>query len=311
MKIGECRIIQIWITTFKKLLKQSGGCKVIKINHDFLIEKQNSINSSEKRLPFDLNVKVRRALSWIRQAEKAENSYPDNCFLFYWIAFNALYSSRVEEKGSRSAERLVHQKFFDKLLDADKKQRIYNTIWGRFQKQFKSLIGNKYLFLDFWKYHNNDLVEVHWGGQYQERIKRFDELIRRNEKAEALAEVFASLYVLRNQIAHGGSTWGSDHNTNQVEICSNIIKSIVPLMVDIMLESPDNDWGELHFPVLDKKDNRLGDNSPESVLEAEYRQFPTVFQDSGDLTSEENLSQTDTGLVGMFKRLISGIGKRK
>ena len=301
------------------------------ISYTNLIEKQTAINSSLEKLPFDLNVKIRRALSWIKQAEDCGSTNSDNRFLFYWIAFNALYSSRIEDSNSRSNEQIIHQKFFDKLLEADKKSRIYNVIWGPFKKRFRSLIANKYLFNNFWKFHNRDLNNERWDLSYQSRIKSFEVSLKHDEKAKALVEVFSSLYVLRNQIVHGGSTWGGDHNRNQVEICTAIISSMVPLMVDIMLESPNEDWGELHFPVLDTKDNRLGDTTSDSVrgsdaqdeeviaeppeASPEVKQIASVSDvvevDSEEQENQKEVAERNSGLFGMLGEKLRRMFWRK
>lgn len=305
------------------------------ISYANLIEKQTAINNSVEKLPFDLNVKIRRALSWIKQAEDCGSTNSDNRFLFYWIAFNALYSSRIEDSSSRSTEQIIHQKFFDKLLEADKKSRIYNVIWGPFKKRFRSLIANKYLFNNFWKFHNRDLNSERWDLSYQSRIKSFEGSLKHDEKAKALVEVFSSLYVLRNQIVHGGSTWGGDHNRNQVEICTAIISSMVPLMVDIMLESPNEDWGELHFPVLDTKDNRLGDATSDVASASDAKgEEPIVdtpepspdvkkivpVSDIVEIDSEEQETEQETqqetvkgnsGFFGVLREKLRRIFRRK
>ena len=261
------------------------------INHNYLVEKQRIINNSDKKLPFNLDVKIRRSLSWVKQAELIEDSNSDNRFLFYWIAFNALYSSKIEGSGSHVNEHDIYKLFFDKLLKADKKKRIFNMIWGRMKPKFVKLITNKYLFGYFWKFHNNELEGKHWEPIFQSLKSKFDNKIKHNNVAPALADVFSRLYVLRNQIIHGGSTWGGDRTRNQVKICSSVIGSMVPLMIDIMLDSPENDWGELHYPILDKKDNRLSDLTlvEEEVLIEKEVLDPTPEEAKVD----ENATQTN------------------
>ena len=312
MKIGVRYVIQIWITTFKKLLKQSGGCKVIKINHDFLIEKQNSLNRSSNKLPFTLDVRVRRALSWIKQAECIEDTNSDNRFLFYWIAFNALYSSKIEDGASHTNEHHVYRAFFNKVLKVDKRKRIYNMVWGPLKPQFRQLINNKYLFGYFWKFHNGDLESERWEPIFLSMNKNFEKNIKHDDVPKALAEVFSRLYVLRNQMIHGGSTWGGDRNRNQVKICSRVISLIVPLMIDIMLESPDTDWKELHYPILDKEDKRLGDEI--SLEDGRNEGSPDVDEKSSvelieTVERQDHIEET-TSLFGFVRKLFRRLGRR-
>jgi hypothetical protein len=55
--------------------------------------------------------------------------------------------------------------------------------------------------------------------------------------------------VLRNQIVHGSATWKSSANREQVQDAAQVMRTIVPLMIDIMMDDPDQDWGEPLYPV--------------------------------------------------------------
>lgn len=299
------------------------------INHSYLFEKQSAINSGEVRLPFNLDVKVRRALSWMKQAEDIEDSNSDNRFLFYWIAFNALYSSKIEDSGTHTNEHVIYRRYFKKLLNADKKKRIYNMVWGHMKPQFRQLITNKYLFGYFWKFHNNELEAKSWDQIFQSMNKKFQNHLKYDRVPEALADVFSRLYVLRNQIIHGGSTWGGDRNRNQVKICSKVISVMVPLMVDIMLDSPDVDWGDLHYPVLDKADNRLGDADSGTAtvwtdVDEEDKSEDTENGDDGSVApstelveipesnlQHESAKEVKTGLIAALKGLLGRVFRRK
>ena len=62
--------------------------------------------------------------------------------------------------------------------------------------------------------------------------------------------VFDRLYVLRNQLVHGGATWNSQVNRAQVRDGANILGELLPVIVDLMLDHPDSDFGEILYPVL-------------------------------------------------------------
>lgn len=302
-----------------------------RINHNYLKEKQSAINSGSVKLPFNLDVKVRRALSWMKQAEDIEDSNSDNRFLFYWIGFNALYSSKIEDSGTHTNEHFIYRRYFEKLLKADKKKRIYNMVWGQMKPQFRQLITNKYLFGYFWKFHNDELEHKSWDQIFQSLNKQFEKNLKHDQVPEALADVFSRLYVLRNQIIHGGSTWGGDRNRNQVKICSKVISVMVPLMVDIMLDSPEVDWGNLHYPVLDKADNRLGDKDSGTSLvskdmDEEDRSEGTKKVDEASIAPSTELVETGTtepysqkesakeirsGLIATLKGLLGRLFRRK
>jgi len=66
---------------------------------------------------------------------------------------------------------------------------------------------------------------------------------------QILTIIFNRFYVLRNQVLHGGATWNSSVNRNQVNDCNSVMKVLVPLFTEIMLNNPDEEWGTLPFPV--------------------------------------------------------------
>jgi hypothetical protein len=62
-----------------------------------------------------------------------------------------------------------------------------------------------------------------------------------------LGILFKRLYVLRNQIIHGGSTWKGKINRDQVNDGARLMQHIVPLFIDIMMKNPSEDWGPLTY----------------------------------------------------------------
>ena len=65
-----------------------------------------------------------------------------------------------------------------------------------------------------------------------------------------LLVVFDRLYVLRNQLVHGGATWNSSINRAQVKDGAAVLGWLLPVFIDIMLENPDQDWGKPFYPVV-------------------------------------------------------------
>lgn len=61
--------------------------------------------------------------------------------------------------------------------------------------------------------------------------------------------VFDRLYVLRNQLIHGGATWNSQINRAQVADGIAILGTLVPLVLAIMMEHP-QDYGDVLYPVV-------------------------------------------------------------
>ena len=73
--------------------------------------------------------------------------------------------------------------------------------------------------------------------------------IAANEKAKkVLCNLFDRLYTLRNQLLHGGATWNSSMNRDQVESGGRIMSCLVPHFIDVMIEHPDAGWGTPRYP---------------------------------------------------------------
>jgi hypothetical protein len=75
-----------------------------------------------------------------------------------------------------------------------------------------------------------------------------DALRDRNETIYILTILFKRLYVLRNQIFHGGSTWQGKLNRQQVKDGANLLSYFLPAILSIMMENSNDNWGVLAYP---------------------------------------------------------------
>ena len=96
--------------------------------------------------------------------------------------------------------------------------------------------------------HNGRLTEDAW-------IRKFDKNRAMAQKALAIKDtvvfvgiLFDWLYVLRNQLVHGGATWKSKVNRDQVRDGSRILQDIVPAIIHIIMENPSESWGKPCYP---------------------------------------------------------------
>jgi hypothetical protein len=71
------------------------------------------------------------------------------------------------------------------------------------------------------------------------------------DTSRILSVVFDRLYVLRNQLVHGGATWNSGVNRNQVRDGATVMGFLLPVFIDIMMDNPGRDWGKPFYPVVD------------------------------------------------------------
>lgn len=63
--------------------------------------------------------------------------------------------------------------------------------------------------------------------------------------------LFDRLYVLRNQLMHGGATWDSGTNKDQLRDGAAILRNVVPVMAELMMDAPNCAWGVPMYPVVE------------------------------------------------------------
>jgi hypothetical protein len=71
------------------------------------------------------------------------------------------------------------------------------------------LLNNKYVFAPFWNHHNNVPGNDDWQERLSASQRAIASTLNEGDTSRLLAIVFDRLYVLRNQLVHGGSTWNS------------------------------------------------------------------------------------------------------
>ena len=193
-------------------------------------------------------------MSWLEAAEKAKAAADiDMAFICYWIAFNAAYLHKQSTKDEYEYDKF--ERYFDKIVSLDKARIIYNAIWKDFSREVCAFINNKYVFREFWRFQHGEPGAKNWESTFRkERDNTLHNVnLRGDYKASVLAVLFSRLYVLRNQLMHGGATWQGTVNRNQVAAATDIMASLVPRFINLMMESPDEDWGEPPYPVVDRK----------------------------------------------------------
>jgi len=62
--------------------------------------------------------------------------------------------------------------------------------------------------------------------------------------------VLDRLYVLRNQLVHGGATWGGQTNRAQVRDGAAILGTLVPIMLALMMQADDEAFAGIAYPVV-------------------------------------------------------------
>jgi lipid-A-disaccharide synthase-like uncharacterized protein len=197
----------------------------------------------------NLNLRVHRALSWLGRAEQLMDD-PDLRYVLLWIAFNAAYATDVDER-FRTSEADTFRAFVEKLVLLDQHGRIANLVWSEFPGSIRLLLRNRYVFQDFWSWRNGRIDEAEWQRRFFEAQKIANGALARQDTVAVLGVALNRLYTLRNQLVHGGATWHSSVNRDQVRDGVNLLGQLVPLVIELMLDHPDTLWGDALYPVVE------------------------------------------------------------
>ncbi|MCY3601928.1 MAG: HEPN domain-containing protein [Chloroflexi bacterium] len=203
--------------------------------------------SLPRRQPFGL--RMRRATSWLERASR-EQGDPDAAFIFCWIAFNAAYG---DERDTEQRERDRFHAYFSTILKFQGAQAINRALWDRFRNPIKEFVANHYVYWRFWDHQKGEAGADNWAARLEKDKQWVNGALNRKdsrETARVLETLFSRLYVLRNQLLHGGATWRSSVNRDQVRDGARIMFFLVPIFIDVMLKNPDEDWGRPRFPVV-------------------------------------------------------------
>jgi hypothetical protein len=214
------------------------------LSYDALKEKQRAIRDG---FPDVMGLRVHRALSWLGRAEQ-ESDDPDVRFVLLWIGFNAAYAGHLSR--DIESERGEFNSFFETLVELDGDGRIYDAVWSRFSHEIRLLLDNRFVYAPFWEHANGSESHGDWAERLERSKRSINAALAARDTPRILSTMFDRLYVLRNQIVHGGSTWNSSINRDQVRDGAAVLGCLLPLFVDIMMDNPDRDWGKPYYPVL-------------------------------------------------------------
>jgi hypothetical protein len=106
------------------------------------------------------------------------------------------------------------------------------------------------VFADFWQWQNGALSEAEFQAKFAAANKAAHVALGRQDTVTVLAIVLSRIYVLRNQLVHGGATWGSSVNRDQLRDCTNFMGKLVPLVIEVMMDHPGTLWGQGTYPVV-------------------------------------------------------------
>ncbi len=195
-----------------------------------------------------LALRSHRALSWLHRAEQCEDV--DGKFIFLWIAFNAAYANEFVD-GERAHEKRRFALFLEKLVELDADDALYQLIWAEFSGSIRVLLDNQFVFEPFWEFQRGNISEESWKASFAGAKTAANCALAEHRTADALSIVLSRMYTLRNQLVHGGATWNSRVNRDQLTDCTRFLGKLVPYVIQLMLDNPNTLWGDAVYPVVE------------------------------------------------------------
>lgn len=205
------------------------------------------LKQAGEQVPEATRIRLHRAISWLKRAEREADDH-DARFIFLWIAFNAAYA---HEFGFEQPERELLRAFLARLVAVDAGKTLHQVVFKEFSGPVRLLIDNKYVFDPFWRALRDHDASGQWGERFNRDKKAALRAVVDHEPVTVLGVIFDRLYVLRNQLVHGGATWNSKINRRQVGDGANLLHSLLPTMIALMLDHPGLDYGEIAYPVIE------------------------------------------------------------
>jgi len=197
-----------------------------------------------------IRLRMHRALSWLRKAEGFE--LPDDAdarLIFSWIAFNTLYAKWDEDRLNRDPDWQVREAFLMRMVEQDVNGRIQQVLLEN-RKVCDRLLSEEHL------------IYSYWGNPTEEAARRARTKPRKigkhyhvpEEVVKILLPLVKCITMLRSQLVHGMSTYGSSANRAVVEAGAKIVYELVITMLQIIIEDglweDDESWTPVPYPPM-------------------------------------------------------------
>lgn len=194
----------------------------------------------------NFRLRMHRSLSWLKKAEDEQDL--DIKFISLWIAFNAAYARELDDV---QHDRATFNEFLLRICAFDEEKTIYHLVWEKFSQSIRLLLDNQFVFQPFWDFHNQKISEKAYRLAEIKERERFLSALEHQKTEWILDVMFRRLYTLRNQIIHGGSTYQSLVNRDQLRDGCAILSLLIPEMLRIMMHHHSEiDWGKPFYPVI-------------------------------------------------------------
>ena len=222
-------------------------------------------------------VRTHRAITWLRCWEKCPETNPDEHFVFLWIAFNAAYAQHDDAVLAGKKEFVKEMKkikeFLSAIADRDDNLRLVDIV-DKFKDDIFEIIKKEFLSGDYWKARTQKAWKAARSKKdgFDRQVEQVETALRpsyRSKKKikDVLLPTFERLYILRNQVLHGGATYGGRYNRRSLEPGSAILGACMPAILEIMLDALKKQpnmrvWGKVEYPPHLKTPDPINPNPP-------------------------------------------------
>lgn len=165
----------------------------------------------------------------------------DSRILFLWIDCFTTFSKEASVVSLSDGQKF--NQFLKRLVSYDTDNKVHKELWQQFTQAIRVLLDNQYVFQPYWNHHNGIAGYEDWENRFHKAKQAAQLSIMKQETATVLSIVFSRLYTLPKQIIHGGATYNSQVNRQQLKDASQILNLLVPPMVEIYDEQPQSDMG--------------------------------------------------------------------
>ena len=197
-----------------------------------------------------IRLRMHRAFSWLRVAEDFKlPEHVDSRLIFSWTTLNTLYAKWDSNLSNRDPEWQVREDFIRRIVEQDSACRIQQTLLAN-RKHCDRLLSEEHLVHSYWG--NPSEVAARKARVKPKKIAKHyhvpEEVIR------VVIPLMKCIAMLRSQLIHGMSTYGSSANREVVEAAAtfmfDFVHAILQCIVHDNLWEDDESWQPVPYPPM-------------------------------------------------------------
>ena len=222
----------------------------------------------------DNDTRFRRAGAWLKEANG--QSEPPAKFVFSWIAFNAQFADKSarekwEKEGrKRPLDLIMICSFVDRIVACGNGEILVAAI-DAVKPSMREIFHLPQTYHGFWdkpsslRIPETECTEAQWKSHFHREVskcyKQLSEALAGREAGPVLKHIFDRLYVVRNQVFHGGhsrskgQSLGYTQIRHGAEVLVKMTQCFQEVMAERMDKFPKEDWGVVDFRRQGKQDD--------------------------------------------------------